>query len=100
MKTITINNKIWSLREELPNCTLWTADYFCSDGDSIELYIEKDSFELHCFSGIGCSKIIIDRIDFGVFHYTPNKIANLDFNEPFDVQCIKIADYFCNKFCE
>lgn len=84
------------------NYELWVSNYYSSDGDGVRLYIQKDKegFELNCFSGIPASKIFIDSVDFGVFQYAPNKIDDLDFTESFDVQCIKIADYLCNKFCE
>ena len=76
---------------------LWVADYWCPDGDGIELYIAKDHFELSCFSGIGNSVIKMSDLD---FVYLQDKITNLDFREPFEVQAVKVADYFCRLFCE
>lgn len=94
--------KEWKLIKDLPEYELWGSSYHSSDGDGVELYIQKDGggFELSCFSGIGSSKIYIDVIDFGVFNYAPNRIEELDYNEPFNIQCLKIADYLCSKFCE
>jgi hypothetical protein len=81
---------------------LWVSDFYSSDGDGIRLYIQKDKggFSLYCFSGIPASNIFIDGVDFGVFNYSPNKIDDLDFNESFETQCVKIADYLCGKFCK
>ena len=100
-KEYTIGLMKWRLSGEVPKYTIWVADYWCSDGDGVELYIEKDEggFELECFSGIPASKIYIDEVDFNVFQYAPNKIEELDFREPFELQCIRIADYLCQKFC-
>lgn len=109
MKNITINGHEWRLKEILKfpvtgnrDIEFWVSGFFCSDGDGIELFIETDEsgFELSCFSGIGSSKIYIDQIDMGIFNYVPNKIESLDFNEPFNIRCLKIADYLCSKFCE
>ena len=86
--------------KDLPQHQLWLSSYYCSDGDGVELYIEKDGFELECFSGIPGSKIYIDEVDFGVFQCEPNKVDGLDFREPFEQSCIRIADYICGKFCE
>jgi len=99
---LTVNKHTWRLKEVLKDkIELWISDFYCSDGDGVDLYIEnKEGFELSCFSGIGSSKIYIDKVDFGVFNYSPNKISVLDFNEPFNIQCVKIADYLCDKFCE
>ena len=97
-----IGGRKWWYDRDLPKYQLWYADYYCSDGDGVELYIEKDGggFELECFSGIPASHIFIDNVDFGVFQYPPNKIEEIDFREPFEQQCCRIADYLCRKFCE
>ena len=97
-----IDGRKWWFSKELPKYNLWYADYYCSDGDGVELYIEKDGggFQLECFSGIPASHIYIDNVDFGVFQYAPNKIEDLDFREPVELQCIRIADFLCRKFCE
>lgn len=102
MKEFDINGTHWKFIKDFPEHELWGSSYFSSDGDGIELYIEKDNggLELSCFSGIGASKIYIDSMDFGVFQYAPNKIKSLDFEEPFNVQCLKIAEYLCSIFCE
>ena len=76
---------------------LWNADYWCPDGDGIELYIGKEHFELSCFSGIGASVIKMDSIE---FPYMQDKVKELDFREPFEMQCVKIADFFCQILCE
>jgi len=97
-----VSGRAWRFEKDLPEHELWYSNYFCSDGDGVQLYIEKDKggFELECFSGIPASKIYVDEVDFGVFQYAPNKIEELDFKEPFEYQCIRIADYLCRKFCE
>lgn len=102
MKEIKINGTHWKFIKDFPEHELWGSSYFTSDGDGIELYIEKDNggFELSCFSGIGISTIHIDELDIGVFQYAPNKIELLDFHEPVNIQCLKIAEYLCSKFCE
>ena len=76
---------------------LWTAHYWCPDGDGIELYIAEDHFELSCFSGIGSSVIKMSDLD---FTYLQDKVKDLDFRQPFVIQAIKVADYFCQLFCE
>ena len=101
-RTITVDGRDWWFAKDLPKHQLWHSNYFCSDGDGVELYIEKDNggFELVCFSGISASKIFIDDVDFEVFKYAPNKIETLDFNESFEMSCLKIADHLCRIFCE
>ena len=106
-KTIIVNGRDWRFVKDLPKHSLWWADYYCSDGDGVELYIEKQEesphgggFELCCFSGIPSSHIYIDSVDFEVFYYAPNKIEGLDFEEPFENQCCRIADFLARKFCE
>lgn len=76
---------------------LWVADYWCPDGDGIELYIGDGYFELSCFSGIGGSVIKMNDLD---FPYLQGKVKDLNFRETFEVQAVKIADYFCKLFCE
>ena len=103
MNIVLKNNHTWVLKEiHSKSHELWYSDYYSSDGDGVDLYIQKDKegFELHCFSGIPASSIFIDKIDFGVFQFSPNKIDDLDFTEPFSLTCIKIADYICSKFCD
>jgi hypothetical protein len=91
-----VDERKWKFIKQLDEYQLWTADYWRTDGDGIELYIsnDKDNFELYCFSGI--SKIIIHDIE---FFYLQSKVK-LNFKEPFENQCCKIADYFCRLFCE
>jgi hypothetical protein len=96
--SIFIDGRAWRF---VQNCMddqyqLWVSCYWCPDGDGIELYIGKDHFELSCFSGIGSSIVKISDLDFVYFQ---DKIPLLDFKEPFDMQCIRIADYFCRIFC-
>lgn len=89
----------WILSKQSLQWQLWSTDYWCPDGDGVELYIRNDKscFELSCFSGIGASNIVIYEMDFTYFQ---DKVENLDFKEPFEVQCCKIADYFCQLFSE
>lgn len=89
----------WSLQKEITELQLWSSHYYCPDGDAVELYISNDKshFELLCFSGIGISKIIIHDLDFSSLQ---DKVKDLNFKESFEEQCIRIADYFCNLFCE
>ena len=98
MDKINIGGRDWSFIKQLPEYQLWSADYWCPDGDGIELYIsnDKDNFELECFSGIGMSKIIMHDIE---FPYLQDKVE-INFKEPFETQCVKLADYFCRLFCE
>lgn len=97
-----IDGRKWWFAKELLEHNIWYSNYYCSDGDGVELYIEKDNggFTLNCFSGIPASSIYMDNVDFGVFQYAPNKIEELDFRESFEQQCIRIADFLCRKFCE
>jgi hypothetical protein len=98
-KEHTINGRKWWLgnddEKEIPKHTLWHANYWCDDGDGVELYIERDKggFSLHCFSGICVSEIYINDTDFRVF----KEKCGLTFKEPFELQCCKIADYLCRK---
>lgn len=102
-KEYVINGRRWWLAKDdaknIPKYTIWHSNYWCSDGDGVELYIERDGggFSLECFSGIPASEIYIDQIDFGVF-----KKCELDYKEPFELQCCKIADYLCRAIgtCE
>lgn len=99
MEKINVGGRNWSFIKQLPEYQLWSANYWCPDGDGIELYIsnDKDNFELECFSGIGMSKIIMHDLE---FTYLQGKVQDLDFRELFEMQCVKIADYFCRLFCE
>lgn len=111
--TEIINNTTWTFREQLENHTrLWTTDWFCDDGDGVELYIEnrEGGFELNCFSGIPSSHIYIDYADFGVLW---NKAFGLTQNEngvtlttskqiqdhTYEQQCLMLAEWFCELFC-
>jgi hypothetical protein len=103
MEIILKNRHEWRLTEAIsPNYSKWVSSYYSSDGDGVRLYIRKNKkgFKLECFSGIPASSIHIDSVDFGVFQHDPNKVDNLDFSAPFYIQCIKIADYLCGKFCK
>jgi hypothetical protein len=73
-----------------------TSHWICSDGDLAELQINEEmrTIEIHCFSGISRSFILIDEVDFGRFS---------DYWNPEDnwfVQCFKIVDYICSLFCQ
>lgn len=94
-----VSGRVWRFAEQLSEYKLWSANYLCPDGDGIGLYIANDNghFELECFSGIGVSKIIMHDIEFS---YLQDKVKDLNFKEPFEIQCCKIADYFCRLFCE
>jgi hypothetical protein len=96
---VTIKGKVWSFVKQLQEYQLWSADYWCPDGDGVQLYIsnDKDNFELECFSGTGMSRVIIHGAE---FTYLQGKVKELDFKEPFEMQCVKIADYLCGLFCE
>lgn len=96
--SVLVDGRKWSFKKQLSEYQLWSANYWCSDGDEAELYISnKDGhLELQCFSGIGLSRIIIKDIE---FPYLQDKIK-IDFKEPFEVQCCQIADYLCRLFCE
>lgn len=43
-----VGGRAWSLKKQLPEYQLWSANYWCPDGDGIELYIANDNghFEL------------------------------------------------------
>lgn len=112
MKDIRIEGQthdaIWTCRgivgTELPFAH-WTSQYWCDDGDGVELYIDplNKSFELRCFSGIGASKISVDSVDFGVFWRRIESVGVIMKNiseYTFEEQCVIISDYFCRLFCE
>ncbi len=99
-KEYKINNKTWTFVKETKGMQWWNGEYYSSDGDGVSLFIEKGGFELRCFSGIPASSIFIDVVDFMVFQHEPNKIADFDVKEPYELLCIRIADYICNKFCD
>ena len=94
-----VGGRAWRFVKLFPEYQLWAADYWCPDGDGAELYISNDKshFELECFSGIGASKVVMHDIEFTYLH---DKVKSLDFREPFEAQCVRIADYFCRLFCE
>ncbi len=89
----------WTKHRENDRVIAYVSDWYCSDGDSAMLYIEKDEggFELRCFSGIPASSIYVDQVDFEVFQYKiqPDGITKVGFNE----RCFLIADYLCSLFC-
>ena len=95
---VSVGSRTWQLVQNLKEWQLWTAGYWCPDGDGVELYIsnEEESFELFCFSGLGMSKIVMHDVEFS---YLSDKV-DIDFKKPFEVQCVQIADYFCRLFCE
>ena len=101
MDSYNVGDRIWTLRQELPTCYHWIANYYCSDGDGVELYIDKDknSFDLSCFSGIPASSIHIDEVDFQAI-WMLAKYKEPIGNYPFAEKCIMLADYFCRLFCE
>ena len=99
-------NRIWSFRQDCGEpdneYELWTSSWFCDDGDSCELYIEKNEiggFELNCFSGIPGSKIYIDSVDFGTLWRKAN-IGTPIKTHSYEEQCVLIADYLCSLFCK
>lgn len=92
----------WIKRQDqsgLLDYVLYDSGWQCQDGDMAELYIEKDNtgFDLECFSGIPASSIHVDSVDFITFK---ESVESLDFKEPFEKQCFKIANYLCSLFCE
>jgi hypothetical protein len=92
--------RTWIMRNDLKEHQLWTSQWWCDDGDGVELYIEKDKsgFELNCFSGMPASKIYIDVVDFGMLWHKAFKVNTIK-NYTFDQQCIILADWFCSIFC-
>ena len=100
MREVKVGDNVWrESKRGASDKTVWTSNYICSDGDYAEMLIGDGSFELHCFSGIPASHIYVDDVDFGVFQCAPNKVDGLDFREPFENQCARIADHLCSKFC-
>jgi len=105
LKQYSVSSRVWTLRNELSGCQLWTSQWWCSDGDGVELYIgdNKAGFELNCFSGIPGSKIYIDSIDFGVLwnkaHINLDEVKKIQ-NYTYTQQCIMLADWLCSLFCE
>lgn len=101
-----VGNKVWTMRNELKEHQLWTSQWWCDDGDGVELYIENDKggFELNCFSGIPSSSIYVDIVDFGtlwsnVIKNSNNKLEPIK-NYTHIQQCVIIADWLCSLFCE
>ena len=103
METVfSIDERLWtSRRPDLKNDYLYTSEWWCDDGDGVELYIKKDEggFELHCFSGIPSSSIFIDVCDFGTMWRKAKKPLPIR-TYSYVQQCIIIADYLCGIFCE
>jgi len=95
-----MNEKIksWKFVKYVNSWQQWSSNYICSDGDAVGLYISTNEmrFELFCFSGIRSSSISMSDIE---FIYLQNKI-HIDEDKPFEMQCVQIADYFCNLLCE
>ena len=94
-----VSSRAWVMRTDLKEHQLWTSQWWCDDGDGVELYIEKDKsgFELNCFSGIPASKIYIDVVDFGVmwnkaFSELVDEVEPIQ-NYTFVQQCIMLADW-------
>ena len=102
MDEITVNGHKWrKVYNPQSKLQQWISYYYCSDGDGIVLYFEEnEGMRLECFSGIGISYIWIELMEFNVFNYPPNKVEGLDFEESEICQCLRIADYLCQKFCE
>ena len=101
-----VSSRAWVMRTDLKEHQLWTSQWWCDDGDGVELYIGKDKggFELNCFSGIPASKIYIDVVDFGVmwnkaFSELVDEVEPIQ-NYTFVQQCIMLADWLCSIFCE
>ena len=103
--SFSVYAKLWTLRSENSKYQQWSSDWFCTDGDSAELYIHKDmtGFTLSCFSGIGGSEIIINDIDFGTLWrgIFKERIGDVPIQNCTHVQkSIILADCFCSLFCE
>jgi len=101
-----VSSRAWVMRNDLKEHQLWTSQWWCDDGDGVELYIEKDKggFELNCFSGIPASKIYIDIVDFGVmwrkaFSDLMHEVEPIQ-NYTYVQQCIMLSDWLCSIFCE
>lgn len=101
-----VSSRAWVMRNDLKEHQLWTSQWWCDDGDGVELYIEKDKggFELNCFSGIPASKIYIDVVDFGImwrkaFSELIDEVEPIQ-NYTFVQQCIMLADWLSSMFCE
>lgn len=101
-----VNGRTWVMQNDLKEYQLWTSQWWCDDGDSVELYINKDKggFELSCFSGISASKIYIDVVDFSIM-WRKAFGELIDEIKPIQKytrvqQCVMIADWLCSKFCE
>lgn len=94
---IIVGGRDWNFVKRVNEYQVWTSDYWCPDGDGVLLYIGDMYFELSCFSGIGSSVIKMQDIDFA---YMQDKVKDLDLRAPFEIQAIKVADYFCRIFCQ
>lgn len=114
-KEYIINGRKWSYIKTSkvnPLIDNWSADYYCGDGDGINLYIENieeqknnshlptvKGFTLECISGIPASSIYVDEIDFRMF-WEKAGLDKLIESPCYELQCIMIADYLCRIFCE
>lgn len=101
-----VSGRTWVMQKDLKEYELWISQWWCDDGDGVELYIKKDKggFELNCFSGIHTSKIWIDAVDFGImwkkaFDGLIDEVEPIQ-NYTYVQQCIMLADWFCSMFCE
>jgi len=96
----TIITQNWIKIKEIEKYQLLVSQWECDDGDVAELYIqkEKEGFELYCFSGVPASKIVIDIVDFGIM-WRKAKISEPIQNYTYFEQCIILADWLCNIFC-
>ncbi len=101
----SVYGKKWKKRGDTQNYEQWGSKWFCPDGDSAELHINKDGegFAIKCFSGIGGSEIAIEKKDFGTLWRGIFKEKTLDVpieNCTYVQRCIILADFFCGLFCE
>ena len=100
------DKKIWVKIKDIKEQETWVSHWWCDDGDQVELYIKKDEkgFILNCISGIPASYIYIDIVDFGTMwqkidNKSIKKIESIQ-NYNYIQQCIIIANWLCNIFCE
>lgn len=101
-----VSGRDWIMQRDIKEYQLWTSQWWCDDGDGVELYVEKDKggFELNCFSGIPASKIHIDVIDFytiwiKAFGSLTDEVDQIQ-NYTYIQQCVMLADWLCSIFCK